>query len=169
MSETFITPSGCDRNLPATVFRLPLSTELVHRNFILPSAGSYLTAGGYSLLQRAHAVLMTNLRFSRVELSEDVVVESSHKNERQFGYVVVVFENDHSQIVNTPTDSSSEEAAEIDSHQIAHLSPSQRRAASRKLSELQTAQTAKRLYNWRVADIAYVMGGNRPFSGLVRE
>lgn len=46
---------------------------------------------------------MTNLRFASLELSEDVFVESSMKNQDQYSLVVVVFENDHTQIVDAPT------------------------------------------------------------------
>ena len=116
LSETFIVPNSTKRDQPQTVYRLPLSTELVHRNFVASAA--YLSSG-FTQLQRVHTVLMTNLRFARVELSEDVFVESSMKNQEQYSLVVAVFENDNTLIVDAPTSVSDTE--EFDREQIAHL------------------------------------------------
>lgn len=60
--------------------KLPLSTELIHRNLVY---GSYLR--GYRRLERLHVILMSNLK--------------AFSSNSSYQEVIVVFENDFSQIV----------------------------------------------------------------------
>lgn len=78
--EHFIRPKSLLLRSAVSLVKLPLSTELIHRHFVY---GSYFQ--GYKRLERLHVVLMTNLK--------------AFSTDSNYSEVIVVFENDYSQIV----------------------------------------------------------------------
>lgn len=73
------------------MWRLPLSTELIHRHLVR-SSGYF--SGGYQRLDRLHVILMTNLK--------------ANGTSNTFHEVIVVFENDYSNILKCDSKSETE-------------------------------------------------------------
>ena len=72
--EHFILPKGLQvRKEPSRVRRLPMSTQLIHRNLVTANSsflGGYIR--GYSHFTRLHVVLMTNLKLKGVATAQTV-------------------------------------------------------------------------------------------------
>lgn len=93
-AESFIVPKGLKmRGQPTKVFRLPLSTQLIHRNLVTAKGqilGGYLK--GYSRFARLHVVLMTNLKL--IGKSQGDTIFGDYVKDGQFQEIIVVYESD---------------------------------------------------------------------------
>ena len=73
-AESYTIPKSLKiRKQPTKIFRLPLSTSLIHRNLVTAKSqmlGGYLK--GYQKFARLHVVLMTNLKLIGVGQGDSV-------------------------------------------------------------------------------------------------
>ncbi len=101
--ENFTVPKSLQiRSQPTRIHRLPMSTQLIHRNLVTEKGkifGGYLY--GYSKFSRLHVVLMTNLKLKGVASSE--IVYGDYVKDGQFQEIAVVFECDFKERIDNGT------------------------------------------------------------------
>ena len=101
--ENFTVPKSLQiRSQSTRIHRLPMSTQLIHRNLVTEKGsifGGYLN--GYSKFARLHLVLMTNLKLKGVASSE--IVYGDYVKDGQFQEIAVVFECDFKERIDNGT------------------------------------------------------------------